>query len=155
MMWGGPSELIDILRATPDLLRTLTRTVDDEQARQAPGDEEWSIVEVVAHLADVEDRAIQRIHRIVTETEPVLERMQPAQLAVERGYRQQRLSEVIPRFEQLRQERLRLLESLPAEAWERTARHVEHGVMTLYQLTVHMCQHDVTHLAQIARRIDS
>ena len=155
MMWGGPSELIDILRATPEILRTLTRTIDDERARLAPDGEEWSVVEVVAHLADVENRAIQRIHRIVTETEPVLERMQPAQLAVERGYRQQRLSEVIPRFEQLRQERLRLLESLPAEAWERTARHVEHGVMTLYQLTVHMCQHDVTHLAQIARRIES
>jgi uncharacterized damage-inducible protein DinB len=155
MMWGGPSELIDILRATPEVLRALTRTIDDEQARHAPGQDEWSIVEVVAHLADVEERAIQRIHRIMAETEPLLERMQPAQLAVERGYRQQKLSELMPRFEQLRQERLRLLESLPAEAWERTARHVEHGTMTLYQLTVHMCQHDVTHLAQIARRINT
>lgn len=154
-MWGGPDELIDMLRATPVLLRTLTRTVDDEQARRAPDGEEWSIVEVVAHLADVEERAIQRIHRIMAETEPLLERMQPAVLAVERGYRQQKLSALIPRFEQLRRERLSLLESLPGEAWERTARHAEHGVMTLYQLTVHMCQHDVTHLAQIARLIDS
>lgn len=154
-MWGGPDELIDILRATPELLRTLTQTIDDEQARQAPDSEAWSIVEVVAHLADVEERAIQRIRRIMAETEPLLERMQPAALAVERGYRQQQLSEVIPRFEQLRQERLSLLASLPATAWERTARHAEHGVMTLYQLTVHMCQHDVTHLAQIARLASS
>ncbi len=154
-MWGGPNELIDMLRATPEVLRALTRTVDDDRARQAPSDNEWAIVEVVAHLADVEERAIQRIHRIMAESEPLLERMQPAALAVERGYRQQQLSKVIPRFEQLRQERLRLLESLPGEAWERTARHAEHGVMTLYQLTVHMCQHDVTHLAQIARLSDS
>jgi hypothetical protein len=61
------------------------------------------------------------------------------------------LAEVLDRFERLRAQRVAELESLEDTAWGRTGRHTQEGVITLYQLTAHMCKHDAVHLAQIAR----
>jgi hypothetical protein len=152
-MWGESDELIDILRATPVVLRTLVRGVDDERARRAPAEEAWSIVEVVAHLADAEEKAADRIARITREDEPVIEGYDQVALAERRGYRQMSLSEVLARFERLRGERIRLLEPLAAADGQRTGRHVDQGILTLYGLTAHMCKHDAVHLAQIARLV--
>ena len=152
-MWGGPDELIDILRATPVVLRTLVRGVDDGRARAAPGEGEWAVVEVAAHLADAEEKAVDRIVRMTTEDEPVIEGYDQVALAERRGYRQMQLSEVLARFERLRAKRIGLLEPLDAADWQRTGRHAEQGVLTLYGLTAHMCKHDAVHLAQIARLV--
>jgi uncharacterized damage-inducible protein DinB len=152
-MWGGPEELIDILRATPVVLRTLVRGVDDERAREAPGEGEWSIVEVTAHLADAEEKAADRIARITGEDEPTIEGYDQVALAERRGYLGMALSDVLQRFEALRARRIVLLDGLDEAAWRRTGRHVDEGALTLYRLTAHMCKHDAIHLAQIARMV--
>jgi uncharacterized damage-inducible protein DinB len=152
-MWGDPEELIDILRATPVVLRTLVREVDNERAREAPGEGEWSIVEIAAHLADAEEKAADRIARITGEDDPPIEGYDQVALAERREYRRMALSEVLPRFESLRARRIALLAGLDGTAWQRTGRHVDQGTLTLYQLTAHMCKHDAVHLAQIARMV--
>jgi hypothetical protein len=154
-MWGGPDDLVELLRTTPVLLRTLVRGVDDERARAAPAAGEWSIVEIAAHLADADEKANDRIARITGEVDPVIEGYDQVALAERRNYRQMRLSEVLDRFERLRAERIASLSPLDAAAWERTGRHTQEGVISLYQLTVHMCKHDAIHLAQISRIVGS
>jgi hypothetical protein len=150
-MWGGPDDLVEMLRTTPVVLRALVRGVDDAQARVAPDEGDWSVVEVAAHLADADEKAIERITRMTGEDEPVIEGYDQVELAERRGYRQMNLSEVLDRFARLRGGRVSLLEPLNAAAWERPGRHTQEGVITLFQLTVHMCKHDAIHLAQIAR----
>jgi hypothetical protein len=129
----------------------LVRGVDDARARVGPGEGDWSIVEVVAHLADADEKAIERIVRMTGEDEPVIEGYDQVELAERRGYRRMNLSEVLDRFDRLRAERGALLGPLDAVAWQRTGRHTQEGAITLYQLTLHMCRHDAIHLAQIAR----
>src|SRR5262249_58996037 len=128
-MWGSPDDLVEMLRTTPVVLRTLVRGVDDARARVAPGEREWSVVEVAAHLADADEKAIDRIIRMTGENEPVIEGYDQVELAERRGYRQMNLSEVLDRFERLRAERIALLEPLDAAAWERTGRHTQEGVI--------------------------
>jgi uncharacterized damage-inducible protein DinB len=150
-MWGGPDDLVEMLRATPVVLRTLVRGVGDEGARVAPGEGDWSVVEVAAHLADADEKALDRIARMTGEDEPVIEGYDQVALAERRRYREMNLAEVLDRFERLRAQRVAELESLEDTAWGRTGRHTQEGVITLYQLTAHMCKHDAVHLAQIAR----
>jgi DinB superfamily len=50
-------EIIKTLRATPVVLRALVDGVDEAGLRRRPGPGEWAIIEVVAHLADTEERA--------------------------------------------------------------------------------------------------
>jgi len=153
-MWGGPDDLIEMLRATPIVMRALVAGVEDERARVAPGEGEWSIVEIAAHLADADEKAIDRIVRMTGEDAPVIEGYDQVELAERRRYREMKLSEVLDRFARLRAERVALLEPLDAAGWERTGRHTQVGAITLLQLTVRMCKHDAIHLAQIAQAAD-
>jgi hypothetical protein len=150
-MWGGPDDLVEMLRITPVLLRSLVSQVTDQQARVPPTEGDWSVVEIAAHLADADEKAIDRIRRMTAEDEPLIEGYDQVELAERRRYREMNLSDVLNRFDQLRAERVTLLEPLNAAAWERTGRHSQAGIITLYQLTLHMCRHDAIHLAQIAR----
>ena len=57
-------EIKKTLRATPVVLRTLVRGVDDGRLRDRPAPGEWAIIEVVAHLADTEERALARLEQL-------------------------------------------------------------------------------------------
>jgi uncharacterized damage-inducible protein DinB len=154
-MWGGTDDLIVLLRSTSVVLRALVRGLDDEQARETPGVDEWSIVAVVAHLADADEKGIERIEVMTSEDVPTIEGYDQAALAEERGNQRMNLSDALARFESIRAQRVAALEQLQDDAWDRTGRHTQEGIISLQQLTLHMCRHDAIHLEQIARMIAS
>uniref|UniRef100_A0A831TFB6 DinB family protein n=1 Tax=Thermorudis peleae TaxID=1382356 RepID=A0A831TFB6_9BACT len=147
------AELIETYQATPVTLRALLRGITDEQARQRPSEDEWSIVEVVAHLGDAEERAHERVRRMLQEEHPFLPAYDPAVLAEQRGYRSMSLAAALERFERLRAEHVATLARLDATGWARTGQHEETGTITVESLTRHMVAHDAIHLAQMARII--
>jgi uncharacterized damage-inducible protein DinB len=152
-MWGGTDDLIVLLRSTPVVLRALVREIDDERGRATPGGDEWSIVAVVAHLADADEKGIDRIEQMTTEDVPTIEGYDQVALAEERGNLRMNLSEALVRFEHVRAKRIAALEPLGPDDWERTGRHTQEGIISLRQLTLHMCRHDAIHLEQIARMV--
>jgi hypothetical protein len=116
---------------------------------QRPG--EWAIIEVVAHLADTEERALGRVQRMLAEQDPALEPFDQEALAEERHYLDLDLEEELARLERLRAAHLTLLIGLDGPGWERTGRHGEHGDMSLGLYETHVAAEEVDHLAQIAR----
>jgi hypothetical protein len=66
-------EIVKTLRATPVVLRALVEGIDDARLRRPPAPGEWAIIEVVAHLADTEERALGRVRRMLAEDTPRLE----------------------------------------------------------------------------------
>jgi hypothetical protein len=79
-------EILKTLRAIPVVLRTLVDRVDDAQLRRRPAPGEWAIIEVVGHLADTEERALARVHRMLGEDNPPLEPFDQKALAEQRRY---------------------------------------------------------------------
>jgi hypothetical protein len=67
-------EIIKTLRATPIVLRALVDRVDEAGLRRRPGPGEWAIIEVVAHLADTEERALGRVRQMLAEDMPTWSR---------------------------------------------------------------------------------
>lgn len=147
------NEALKALRAGPVVLRRLVRDLTDEQVRARPDADEWAIVEVVAHLADTDERTLARIRRMVSEDEPSLEPYDPAALAVERNYIAMSFEEQLERLNSLRSEHVALLETLDEGGWTRVGHHGEHGRVTVEDLTLHTAGEDSDHLAQIARMI--
>jgi radical SAM superfamily enzyme YgiQ (UPF0313 family) len=147
------AELIEINLATPVVLRALVRGLDPDAARRA-GEGEWAVVQVVAHLADAEERAVERVRLMSTEDAPEIFAYDQEALADERGYLQMELGEQLDRFDRLRAERATLLSALAPADWQRTARHSDYGPITIHDLTAHMAKHDAVHLAQVARLVD-
>ena len=145
------AELLKSLRAAPVVLRGLVNGVGDDRLRRRPGGGEWAAIEVVAHLADTDERALARTRRMLAEAEPQLPAYDPDALARERGYLQFDLKPEIERFARIRAEQVDLLSSLDDAAWQRAGHHDEHGRITVQQLAAHTAGEDLDHLAQIAR----
>ena len=146
-------ELLKALRAGPLVLRRLVRGLDERSLRTRPADGEWAIVEVVAHLADTDERTLARTRRMLAEDEPVLAPYDPHALAIERNYLAFDVEAELARFERLRRETTNLLEGLDDAGWLRPGNHGEHGRITVQQLAAHTAGEDGDHFAQIARMI--
>jgi hypothetical protein len=147
------TEILKALRAGPLVLRTMLRGLPDDVIRRRPADGEWAIVEVVAHLADTEERALARTLRMLAEDEPFLDPYDPDALAAERTYIEMAVADETERFAGLREEQAALLDGLTDAGWQRTGVHGEHGRITVQQLAAHTAGEDADHLAQIARMV--
>lgn len=154
-MFNEREELLMALRSNPVTLRALVRGLSDAELRRRPEPGEWSVLEVVAHLGDTEERTIARVRRMLREDNPVLPGYDQAALAVERRYNEMDFDEALTRFEQLRSEHVALLDSLDNAGWQRRGEHEEQGPMTVQLYESHSVGEDANHMAQIARLIRS
>jgi hypothetical protein len=146
-------EILKALRAGPVVLSRLVRGLDDGTLRARPADGEWAIVEVVAHLADTEERTLGRTRAMLEQDSPALPAYDPDALARERNYLGMALDGELSRFAGLRAEQVALLASLTDDGWQRAGLHEGHGRITVQQLAAHTAGEDADHFAQIARMI--
>ena len=155
-MYETGRDLLDALKAAPDTFRFLLRDVTQEQALALKGgDEGWSIVEVMCHLRDAEERSVERVRQMRTERNPFLPAYDQDAWAVERNYAGQDLREAFEGYIRFRQQHLAELALLSPEDWERPGRHEEQGAITIAAHTLHMVAHDTQHAAQLARQLSS
>jgi hypothetical protein len=153
-MYDIPKDLHDAFRAAPEVLMTLLHDVTQEQAQAARGgDENWSVVEVVCHLRDAEERGIERMRSMRDQIDPPLPSYDQEQWARERNYAATNLRDALEAFLRLRNIHLAELAALSPEDWERTGRHEEQGQITITAHTLHLVSHDTIHAAQIARQL--
>lgn len=153
-MYNTTQDLLDAYRATPDTLTRLLQNVSQEQARAARGgDENWSVIEVLCHLRDAEERDLERVQLMRTQNNPLLEGYDQAQWATERNYAAARLDEALDAFLKFRVALLDELTSLSPLEWELPGHHSEVGRITIVSYIHHLVSHDAIHLAQIARQL--
>src|SRR5579885_3784594 len=102
-MYDSATEMIEALRATPDVLQALLRGVTPERARTARGgDENWSVVEVICHLRDAEERALERMRAMRDEENPPIHGYDQEAWARERNYAADDLDNALSAFLRLR-----------------------------------------------------
>lgn len=153
-MYNSIRDMLDAFQATPDVLGNLLEGVTQEQAQSAiGGDEGWSIVEVICHLRDAEEFALNRNRLMRDHDNPNIIPYDQEQLAIDRHYADQNLRQVLSDFFRLRREHISLLENLSEEDWHRPGQHPEAGRIEIFDHTLHMVCHDTIHCAQIARQL--
>jgi hypothetical protein len=153
-MYDSAKDALDALRATPEVLDGLLAGVAPERAGAARGgDEGWSVVEVVCHLRDAEEEAIERMQAMRDADAPFLTAYDQEQWASERAYAAANLRDALAAFMTLRARHIAALEALSPAEWERTGRHEEQGKITIVAHTQHIISHDAVHAAQIARQL--
>ena len=153
-MYNLPHDLLDALRATPEILTSLLKGVSQSQAVTAKGgDENWSVVEVVCHLRDAEEISLQRMKAMRDRENPPITGYDQEALARDRNYQKQDLRTALASFAAFRTEYLAALSTLQPGDWERAGAHNEFGRITILEHTVHHACHDAIHCAQIARQL--
>jgi hypothetical protein len=154
IMYDTPRDLLDAFRAAPEVLEALLRSCTQEQAQAARGgDENWSVVEVVCHLRDAEERGIERMRSMRDEVTPLLPGYDQEAWARERNYATADLRAALDAFLRLRKTHIAELAALAPDDWERTGQHEEQGRITIGAHTQHLISHDFVHAAQIARQL--
>jgi hypothetical protein len=121
---------LDLLEATPGILRGLMSELTDDDARWKPARDRFSVAEVLAHLSHSEGHCYRmRIDRFLAETRPTFE-PDDAQMYLEL-YRDADPEDAFDHFEEQREANVEYLRDLPSEAGDRVAMHREAGQITL------------------------
>jgi len=140
---------LDLLEATPRILRGLMTELTEEDARWKPAPGRFSVAEVLAHLSHSEGHCYRmRLDRFMAEARPEFE-PDDAQMYLDL-YRDADPEEAFDHFEKQREHNLNFLRSLPAGAGDRLALHQEYGEITLSHMLNEWALHDLGHIRQIA-----
>lgn len=153
-MYDTGRDILDALKAAPDTFRFLLRNVTQEQAMAAKGgDEGWSVVEVMCHLRDAEERSVERVHLMRTENNPSIVSFDQDEWARDRNYAAQDLREALEAYNRFRGQHIEELSALSPQDWERPGLHEEQGDITIANYAMHIVAHDSQHAAQLARQL--
>ena len=150
------NQLIAVLKSTPEKVSVMAEGVGENNLRKKEFEEEFSILEHVCHLRDIEREGYcERIRKILNEIEPLLEDIDGGRLAVEREYNRQDLSAALKDFAASRRSSIDYLEGIDLSELARRAHFEGAGQITLERLLLMMREHDEEHLATIRRLCSS
>ena len=140
---------LEQLRGTGrDLVSLLSGVSDDHLARR-PDEAEWSAREVISHLSDAELAYAMRLRLIVAQDRPRLAWYDEEAWVERFGGLDEDARNTLARWRALRDNNVRLLESLATEEWERAGIHDTDGLLTVETIAKRMVTHDRNHLDQI------
>jgi FMN phosphatase YigB (HAD superfamily) len=146
--------ILAVLRSTPPALQTLTASCPMSEWRLHPLHGEWSLLEIMAHLRDVDAEVnLPRFELMSSHVNPLIPGVDSDRLAVERRYNEQDGSSVFKHFCQSRSRLLQILEGYSESDWQQPLRHSFFGPTTRMELAKFIVTHDRTHLQQIAQTI--
>ncbi len=147
-------KLLRALARTPSEVSRLVNAVPQEHLRTRPTPEEFSAVESVCHLRDIEvDGYAQRITRLLSEMKPTLADLDGARLAIERDYNRQELQPALETFRQARERNVELLRGLGTSDFDRKGSLEGVGEINLLRLVAMMNEHDEGHLDDLRRLV--
>jgi len=116
----------------------------DLTARPGPG--QWSILELILHLADSDAISIDRMKRMLTEDNPSLLYADETAYVDRLFSHEQSLEDALLLFEVGRRQFARVLRKLPDEAFERRGTHNRRGLVTVGGMVQDYIEHVDHHL---------
>lgn len=119
------------------------------QLQTPPAPDEWSIHQVLIHLADSEAICYERLRRIIAEERPPIQPYDEEAWGRNLLYHQQDPQLALNLFKLLRQASAALLRQLPAATWGRAGQHAQKGEMSLHETFLTFLDHSTAHLQQI------
>ncbi len=149
-MGTSRTELVTVLEQTGPTLQRLTAGLSDDALDFHPGQDEWSIREILAHLVDDEMYVMRlRLERIVKEDRPDLVPHDEKKWYSSRNTTRDRLDELLADFRLQRAASLGIIKMLREEDWARQGYQPEYGLFTAEGWLEHWGAHDTLHLRQI------
>jgi uncharacterized damage-inducible protein DinB len=117
-----------------------------------PAEDEWSVHEILMHLADSEVHAYLRCRTILAEPGAMLLSYDEHQWSVALNYASQDVHEALTLIALMRRLTGTLLDKMPAALWHQHGIHSKSGPMTLDDWLETYIEHMAIHIAQLATR---
>jgi hypothetical protein len=151
-------QIVSILAGTPGRIAAATADLTPQQLRTQPGADDWSANDVLAHLRACADMWNSSIYRMISEDRPTIRAVNPRTWIKQTDYRDIEFAPSFAAFRAQRAELLSVLETLPAEAWFRSATVTGAGApleRTVLTYGDGMARHERPHVKQIERIVDA
>jgi hypothetical protein len=142
-------EIYQELVNSMEVIRALTANISQEEAQVKPTPEDWSMLEVVCHLHDVEREDFREhldciLHRPNEEWHGI----DPQEWVTSRKYNEQNFTEMLVKFLEERRKSLDWLIDLSNADWD-AAYTSEHGTMSAGEMFTSWAAHDNLHIRQL------
>jgi hypothetical protein len=149
----GDEDPAVVLAAGPAAARQLAQTAGS-LLRIRPEQDEWSVMECLAHLADSELVTGARLRWIASEEQPDIVGYDQALWVAAMHQLDEDLDTLLGAFEANRRWNLALWERLPVAARSRFGIHRERGEESIDLIVRLAAGHDIVHLEQARRTLD-
>jgi hypothetical protein len=142
---------LKVQAATASTLARLVKGVSTSKLRKRPTPEQWSVIEILAHLADSEVVCGWRLRAIIGAPGTPIEAYDQNTWNVAGHYATRDPRQCIEQFRAMRKANLSLLNSLTPEQWSHHGVHAERGKETVEHIVSLIAGHDLNHVQQIER----
>lgn len=143
---------LEVAEKSPKEIAAAVSGLSDKILRYKPSPGKWSVLEVLAHLADIEIVYGYRLRQMLADKDPVIAPMDQDAWAKNLGYVDSLPAEMIALYGLNRHANLKLLRRLKADDLKKSAFHPElKSQVTVADLVERMAEHGTTHLGQIER----
>lgn len=116
-----------------------------------PVPRDWSIHEIVVHIADSEANSFVRCRRFIAEPGSTVMGYDQDVWAVKLDYHHQSVEDALELFRWLRLTSYKLIKALPESAWSSTVEHSESGTTTMDDWLITYERHIPDHIEQMKR----
>jgi len=147
-------QTLTMLRSAPDRIQEMTAGLSPEQLRAGPGPEDWSVVEVLAHIRACADVWGGCIARMLAEDHPTIRAIDPRTWMRDTDYPNLEFQPSFAAFTKQRADLMATLEQLSSDQWPRKATMTGSGKpidRTLQSFAERLAIHERPHLKQINR----
>ncbi len=142
---------IATLTAFPARLAALVTQLSDTQLHFRPDAKEWSVLENIGHLIEIDPLYVDRIDRILSEECPVFAPFDPDAGVRAADYQHQSLTELLATYSARRQSTIDGLSTIEPDELTRVGIHAKFGEISVARLVELLAGHDEVHYTQITK----
>ena len=142
--------LLSRFAAIPAYIVQVIEGRSKEELRVKSAGNEWSMVEVFAHMRASDDIVTPRIYVILVRETPMLVAYDERRWAKIARYEQLDFHVSLHLFTMRRAELINVLRLLTSEDWQRVGIHEELGPQTVLSIVSGLLEHEEEHCAQLA-----
>jgi hypothetical protein len=143
---------LDEAEKSPKQIAAAVSGLSDKVLRYKPAPEKWCILEILAHLADIEILYAYRLRQMLADKKPVIAPIDQDDWARNLTYMESSAPEAVALYGLLRHHNLRLLRRIQVDDLNKSAFHPEkQQKVTVADYIGMLVKHGPTHLEQIER----
>jgi len=142
---------IKLQSTTNRKLTRLVKGIANAKLRKRPAPDQWSVAEILAHLADVEIVIGWRLRSILGDPGTAVQAYDQNAWVTSGHYEKRDPRKSIELQRTVREANLALLKSLTPRQWKQYGQHAERGQESIEHIVRMVAGHDINHLRQIER----
>jgi hypothetical protein len=146
--------LLNELAAFPAALKTQLQGLSDAALRFQPTPDDWSIIEIIGHLTEVDAVWPGRVRQMLSTDNPQLVSVDNT-VVRQRDYQNKQLNFLLITLAERRAEFIEMLRVINPSQLSRTGQHPTYGQINVTGAAAALANHDRSHREQIAARLEA